>query len=624
MMSGFIIIDKPVGISSFKALGSVKKLCRGRKVGHTGTLDPLASGVLPAAVGRATAFIDLLPDSGKAYSASFRLGVTTDTLDVTGEVLEQNEVTVPDEEVRTVIKSFVGRIKQVPPMYSALKKDGERLYKLARRGVTVEREAREVEIYSIDNITGSGGEWSFDCRCSSGTYIRSLISDIGEALGCGACMTALRRTYSNGFSIENARTPDEISGKDSLAEMLIPIDSLFTDFGEVVLTQAQSLRFANGGAIDRGRLKGDPPDGGYRVYSPDGVFLGLARLGGNELTAVKTMGEEALAALRRKNEKTAVALGTFDGLHLGHMSVIKKTLDTGRKSLVLLFSEHPLKVLNGEAPGAIIDSADEDTLIRSLGAEPVRIDFAEIRDMSPREFISTILKDRLNAGSVACGYNYRFGKGGGGDAEALRKICVEYGIEVSVADEVDCDGSPVSSTRIREAIAAGDMAAAEEMLGRAYSYNLTVEHGQARGRSLGFPTINQRFPEGFCLPKFGVYVSRTEVDGKIYPSVTNVGVRPTVGSDAPSSETYIDGYSGDLYGRKIRVSLLSFIRPERKFGAIDELKEQVERDIKEVQSSKFQVLSSKFQVLSSKILNHENNPCFRLAQKTRADDPRGV
>lgn len=590
-MNGFIIIDKPVGISSFKALGAVKRLARGDKVGHTGTLDPLASGVLPAAVGRATAFIDLLPDSGKGYSAGFLLGTKTDTLDITGEVIAKKEVTVSPDEIRAVIKSFEGRIKQVPPMYSALKKDGERLYKLARRGVTVEREARDVEIYSIDNITGAGDEWSFDCRCSSGTYIRSLISDIGEKLGCGACMTALRRTYSNGFSIENAHTPDEIYEKDSLAGMLIPIDSMFPSFGEIVLTQAQSMRFANGGAIDRGRLKGDPPDGEYRVYSPERVFLGLARLGGKELAAVKTMGEEALAGLRRKSGKTAVALGTFDGLHLGHMSVIGKAIGTGRRSLVLLFSEHPQKVLNGTAPGAIIDSADEDMIIRSLGAEPVRIDFAEIHDMSPRDFVSKILGDRLDAGFAACGFNYRFGKGGEGTAETLRAICGEYGIGVEVAEEVDHEGSPVSSTRIREAIAAGDVAAAGEMLGRAYSYNLVVEHGQARGRTLGFPTINQRFPEGFCLPRFGVYRSRTEVDGKTYDSVTNVGVRPTVGSDAPSSETYIDGYSGDLYGRKIRVSLLSFIRPERKFDSVDELKKQVEKDIEEAccQSMKYEV-----------------------------------
>ncbi|MCR5782947.1 MAG: tRNA pseudouridine(55) synthase TruB [Clostridia bacterium] len=580
-MNGFIIIDKPVGISSFKALGSVKRLSRGQKVGHTGTLDPLASGVLPAAVGRATAFIDLLPDCGKRYSAGFRLGITTDTLDITGEVISQKEVTVSPDEIRAVIKSFEGRIKQVPPMYSALKKDGERLYKLARRGVTVEREARDVEIYSIDNITGAGDGWSFDCSCSSGTYIRSLISDIGEKLGCGACMTALRRTYSNGFSVENARTPDEISEKDSLAGILIPIDSMFTDFGEIILTQAQSFRFANGNAIDRARLKGKEPDGEYRVFSPGRVFLGLARLGGNELTAVKTMGEEALSDLRLKNGKTAAALGTFDGLHLGHMSVIKKALGTGYRSLVLLFSEHPQKVLNGAAPGAIIDPADEDMIIRSLGAEPVRIDFAEIHDMSPRDFVSKILKDRLNAGFVSCGFNYRFGKGGEGNAETLRTICGEYGIDVGIADEVDHDGSPVSSTRIREAIAAGNVTAAGEMLGRAYSYNLVVEHGQARGRTLGFPTINQRFPEGFCLPGFGVYRSLTEVDGKPFGSVTNVGVRPTVGSDAPSSETYIDGYSGDLYGRKIRVSLLRFLRPERKFDSVDELKRQVEKDIEE-------------------------------------------
>ena len=202
-MTGFIILDKPEGITSFIGGAIVRRVTGEKKTGHTGTLDPIATGVLPVAVGgNAPRFIELLPSHDKGYRASFKLGTTTDTLDITGTVLSTCD-NIPDEdEVKKAISHFQGAIEQLPPMYSAIKKDGKRLYELARQGIEVEREKRIVTIYSCEFVSFENGEYTIDVKCSKGTYIRSLISDIGEMLGCGAVMTALRRTLSNGFSID--------------------------------------------------------------------------------------------------------------------------------------------------------------------------------------------------------------------------------------------------------------------------------------------------------------------------------------------------------------------------------------------------------------------------------------
>ena len=203
MISGVIPIDKPEGFTSFDVIAKCRGILKERRLGHSGTLDPLATGVLPVFVGRATKAIDLLPDREKRYVAGFRLGYSTDTQDVSGETLETSDVRVMREEIEEAIPKFVGKIMQVPPMYSAVKVGGKRLYDLARAGKTVEREAREIEIFSIeltdfDERSQSGG---LEIACSKGTYIRTLINDLAENLGTLGVMASLRRTYSQGFDV---------------------------------------------------------------------------------------------------------------------------------------------------------------------------------------------------------------------------------------------------------------------------------------------------------------------------------------------------------------------------------------------------------------------------------------
>ncbi len=276
-------MDKPEGITSFIGGAIVRRVTGEKKTGHTGTLDPMATGVLPVAVGgNAPRFIELLPSHDKGYRASFRLGTTTDTLDITGTVLSTND-NIPDEEtVKKAISHFKGEIEQLPPMYSAIKKDGKRLYELARQGIEVEREKRIVTIYNCDFVSYKNGEYTIDVKCSKGTYIRSLISDIGEMLGCGAVMTALRRTLSNGFSIEDAHTEEELKSAEDVSQFLIPVDKALSAYPSVKVSEAQAKRFRNGGELDATRLHTKLVPSLYRVYSPENVFLGLGEFRENE------------------------------------------------------------------------------------------------------------------------------------------------------------------------------------------------------------------------------------------------------------------------------------------------------------------------------------------------------
>ncbi len=283
-----------------------------------------------------------------------------------------------------------------------------------------------------------------------------------------------------------------------------------------------------------------------------------------------------------ENKKRAIALGNFDGIHKGHFAVISSALQAARQwgmiPTVLLLSPLPACVIDGRAVPELITEADKEKLFADMGVEVVRIDFLKIKDYSPQEFFVKVLVGELNAGVLSCGFNYRFGKGGEGDSTLLGWLCEVTGVELIVAPAVCCAGETVSSTRIRSAIECGDIELANEMLGREFGYKLEVVHGDHLGRSLDCPTINQLFPEGLIVPKYGVYASRTLVDGKWYRSVTNIGRRPSFENDEQRSETHIIDYDGDLYGMEIEVRLIRYKRGEMKFNSLDELKEQLKKD----------------------------------------------
>ena len=280
-MTGIICLDKPRDMSSFMAVKRASRILGVKKAGHTGTLDPMATGVLVIMLGHCTRFIELLPEHRKSYTARVKLGITTDTLDITGEISSESLVNVTDEQLLSVAEQFKGEISQVPPMYSALKKDGERLYDLARKGIEIERESRKITIEKLEIYGFDGIEFSMDVTCSAGTYIRSLCDDIGKSLGCGAVMTELRRTEANGFSIKNAVTLEELEklvSEEKADSVITSVETALMSYPEITVTKPQANRFHNGGALGYERLHGNYPMGIYRVYSPEKQLLGLGEI----------------------------------------------------------------------------------------------------------------------------------------------------------------------------------------------------------------------------------------------------------------------------------------------------------------------------------------------------------
>lgn len=283
-MTGIICLDKQEHMTSFSAVARARRITGEKKAGHAGTLDPMATGILPVLFGGATRFMEFLPVHDKGYRARIQLGMTTDTLDTTGTVLTRSGVRVSKAQVEQALAAFRGDILQVPPMYSALSKNGVRLYELARRGEEVERQARPVTIYRLEltEFDGQTQECTLNVLCSKGTYIRSLADDLGRMLGCGAVMSGLHRTYAAGFSLKDCVTLDtlsELAQQGKLSQCMIPLERVLAAYPSLSVTQAQAVRFANGGALDADRLRfAEKRDGLFRVYSPDERFLGLGEL----------------------------------------------------------------------------------------------------------------------------------------------------------------------------------------------------------------------------------------------------------------------------------------------------------------------------------------------------------
>ena len=278
-MQGLILLNKPSGITSFGAVAKIKRAAHEKRVGHTGTLDPMATGVLPVLLGRATALSGLMLDADKRYTATVRLGVTTDTDDITGTVIKNCEVNVTSEQLNNAVSHFTGEIMQRPPAYSALKKDGVRLYTLARMGETVEVPERRVTVFSADVVSdiNEKNEFAVNFHVSKGTYIRSLARDIGEFLGCGACLSSLCRTYTGGFSLSQCISPDALT-EQNISEYILSEEKAVEYLKEVQVTKKQAVRFSNGGQLGFERLKGiNLTENELVRVKCEKLFLGIGR-----------------------------------------------------------------------------------------------------------------------------------------------------------------------------------------------------------------------------------------------------------------------------------------------------------------------------------------------------------
>ena len=282
-MNGIVIIDKPAGWTSQDVVSKLRGVLHTKRVGHGGTLDPMATGVLPVFVGRATRAVEFFEHAEKTYEAVLRLGITTDTEDTTGSVLEEKPVSVSEADFLGALEGFRGEIQQIPPMYSALKVNGRKLYDLARQGKQVERKSRTITIHRLECLEFHRETARILVQCSKGTYIRTLCKDIGAALGCGGCMAQLRRIAAGAYTLADAVPLQTIVDADAPEAFLRPVDSMFTRYSPVTLTEKQELRCRNGNAFSV-----DLPDGKYRAYSRAGEFLMLAKVESGVMSTVKS------------------------------------------------------------------------------------------------------------------------------------------------------------------------------------------------------------------------------------------------------------------------------------------------------------------------------------------------
>ena len=287
--NGIILVDKPCGWTSHDVVGKLRGILHERRIGHSGTLDPMATGLLVVFAGRATRAVEFAEADSKEYIAGLRLGVSTDTQDTTGNVLNTCETLPSKDELIAAANGFLGEISQIPPMYSAIKINGKKLYELARRGEIVERSPRKVTISKLELVGEDKCDYILDIHCSKGTYIRTLCSDIGDKLGCGGCMSSLRRVKAGVFSITQAHTMEQIQAAADLGGLdgiIIPVDTLFTDKPKLTVNEFEEKKLRNGNTI-----KTKSADGTYRVYSESGEFLLLAEVKDNLLKTIKSFFE---------------------------------------------------------------------------------------------------------------------------------------------------------------------------------------------------------------------------------------------------------------------------------------------------------------------------------------------
>lgn len=290
MVNGILIVDKPAGWTSQDVAAKLRGAFHERRIGHSGTLDPMATGVLVLFVGRATRAVEFAESDSKEYLAGLRLGLVTNTQDTSGETLETHPVSVTREQLDAALDAFRGDISQIPPMYSAIKIGGKKLYELARKGQEVERKPRNITIFELAVEDGHDSDWNLRVRCSKGTYVRTLCHDVGQRLGCGGCMSSLRRTRAGRFTLEQAVTMEQIlefAKEHDPAELLLPVDALFAQHPALIVTLGQTEKLKHGASICDWHFA----DGTYRVYSETGEFLLLGTVKRQVLTTVKSFFE---------------------------------------------------------------------------------------------------------------------------------------------------------------------------------------------------------------------------------------------------------------------------------------------------------------------------------------------
>lgn len=522
-MDGIINVYKEKGWTSFDVVAKLRGILGQRKIGHTGTLDPEAEGVLAVCVGKATKLVDRITGTDKVYETAFRLGIETDTEDISGTVLAEYSVDVGEEECREAILSFIGSYDQIPPMYSAKKIEGKKLYEYAREGKVIERKAHPVSIFGIEITEIKLPEIRMTVCCGKGTYIRTLCSDIGKKLGCGAVMTELKRTRVGKFRIEDSVHLDELEQamrEDRIEDYLKPA---------ICITEPTVVSF---GKFDGGHT-------GHQL-----IFSKMKELAAEQ--GLKT------------------ALLTF--------SVNPQNILTGEPRHTISTSEEHISRLKNMGFDYVVEF-------------PMTVHTARMRaEVFLKEILLDAMDAKAIVVGTDCSFGHRK-EGDAAFLKRYEMLGYRtYVMEKKLFTDENGVEREISSTCIKEALNKGNVAKAAQLLGRYFAVSGVVVRGKQIGGSiLGFPTANILPVRSKTLPMSGVYATRVLIDSRLYLGMTNIGTNPTVGNDNQLDiETYVLNFSGDLYDQKIRVEFIDRIRDQKKFESLNALKRQLEQDVKTV------------------------------------------
>ncbi len=579
MYNGVLNIYKPKGFTSHDVVSKLRGITGMKKIGHTGTLDPMAEGVLPLCLGKATRIAQYLTDGDKEYLATIKLGQETDSLDAEGTIIKECPVpNLSEEKIIEALLKYTGAIKQKAPIYSAIKKDGKALYKYARSGQEVQAPVRDIFIYKNDFLSYDAKEKVLQIKtlCSKGTYIRSLARDLGQELGTCAHLTGLLRTKSSAFLLENAVSLERLE-EEGLFKYLTSMEEALLDFPLLELNEADSHSFALGRqlVLPEELAKIYPLGKEIKVLSLDKEFIGLGQIEKGLLKPKKIFIE---------NKPKVICLGNFDGVHKGHQELIRKTVKLAKEnnyaSQVISFYPHPRSFFN-ENIQYINSLAEKNRLVSKLGADSLELlSFnQELSSLSAEDFIKDIIYKKLKTRILVVGYDFFFGKNRQGNPEFLKEKASQYGIEVYIIPPVKVAGQLVSSTLIKEELQAGRIKEANELLGYNYQLSARVITGKQIGREIGFPTANLDYHKDKLLPGRGVYAVKVSYKRQEYFGLANIGIKPTVKKDSSLEvEVHLLNFEGDLYGQTLQVEFLDKIRDEKKFSSLEELKEQIKID----------------------------------------------
>ncbi|MGP7960765.1 bifunctional riboflavin kinase/FAD synthetase [Sanguibacter sp. A247] len=629
---GVVIVDKPAGMTSHDVVAKMRWLARTRKVGHAGTLDPMATGVLVLGVGRATRVLTYLVGADKEYVTTIRLGQSTSTDDAQGDITATTDAAhVTGEALRAAAAGLTGDIEQVPSTVSAIKVDGRRAYDLARAGEEVELKARPVTVARFDvgepRVVVVDGARVVDVEatveCSSGTYVRALARDLGAALGVGAHLTALRRTRVGGVRVEDAHALDALVARAEVDHLPVPtVESALALEGTMpqhVLDPAEALAVVHGRRAERGlttaaKVAGVDPDGRLVAVlertgawlKPVTVFMTPDEVGpvpeeaATPATPANVAAGSDVPVWRSYAEvpadlgPTVVTIGNFDGVHLGHQEVLGVVVDraraTGAAAVAVTFTPHPRAVHAPQEPLRLVTSTQQRyELLVAAGLDGVlELDYSlELAAQTPREFVETCFVRGLRASVVVVGQDVRLGAGNSGNLETLVALGAEHGFEVVTVTDRGVAGGRWSSTAARRLLDEGDVARAAKILGRPHRLRAEVVHGDARGRTIGFPTANLSQEVEGLVPADGVYAgwllrSGSGRDARL-PAAVSIGTNPTFDGTQRRVEAYVlDRTDLDLYGEVVALDLVAHLRPTLRFDSVDTLVTQMNRDVARV------------------------------------------